>query len=181
MADRMAAEIRIGGKILADLVPELCGAISAANVGLEYGEYGFAPDSADDLLAARTDYDGRLLLVLCDDQACWGEFEELEEFLREKGIAYERSSEGKYEYSPTSLFFRPGTRPVEVETTPGRHPIVLADSVAKIERSLTRALSRLEQGEQKEALAALRKVRGRLRGLLPPKIPPLTSLEIVNP
>lgn len=69
MADRMAAEIQICGKISRAVVPELCSALQSANVSLEYGGGRLRPESADDLLTARVDYDGRLVLVLCDDDA----------------------------------------------------------------------------------------------------------------
>ncbi len=43
-----------------------------------------------------------------DSQARYGQFEDLENLLREKGIPFDRQSGQKYEYYPELVIFRPG-------------------------------------------------------------------------
>ncbi len=49
------------------------------------------------------------LFVLSDWQASWGQFEDLENLLKLKGIPFDRDSEGYYEYNPEEVIFRPGS------------------------------------------------------------------------
>ena len=51
------------------------------------------------------DEDG--LLHFADCEVAWGEFQELEGWLREHGIPFQRQSSGKYEYDPCFVEFRP--------------------------------------------------------------------------
>lgn len=82
MSERIAAEIEIGGKVHRSVAEELCGVIATERCSLEWGGIQFQPKTVDELLAARHDNgDGRLTIELYDDEASWGEFEDLEEFL----------------------------------------------------------------------------------------------------
>ncbi len=92
MSERMAAQIWIGGKVPAQLVPELCGEIDAEGVALDWGGARFAPKTEAELLKARVDYDGAAVLYLCDEQASWGRFDSLEGLLQEHGIPFTRES-----------------------------------------------------------------------------------------
>ena len=58
MSDRMSAEIWIGGKVAASLVPALCRAITHERVSLEWGDASFCPTSAEELEACRKNDDG---------------------------------------------------------------------------------------------------------------------------
>ena len=180
MAECMAAEILIGGRIPADVALQLCGAIRDADVGLEYGEYGFSPDSPDDLLSSRSQSEGPNVLILHDHEARWGEFRSLEDFLQENGIPYDRFSEAKYEYCSQTVHFRPGQQPVALETNAERQPIVTASGLAEVQKSLATAIGQLQRGDH-AALCVLEAIQARLRDLLPPEVPPLESLEIINP
>ena len=103
MADYMAAEIWIGGKMPASLASELCKAIADDYVSLAWGDAPFRPTSPEDLLDARepaSDDDNVRLLWFCNDESRYGEFNDLEELLQEHGIAYSRRREGKYEHEP---------------------------------------------------------------------------------
>ena len=79
-------------------------AINQANVSTEWGEGRFAPADVNELLQAMNDGN----LWLCDDEARYGEFPELEEACRDLGLAYMRHSAGKYEYDPELVDWRPG-------------------------------------------------------------------------
>ena len=136
MSETIAAEIRIGGKVVASLVPPLCQRIAREAVALDWGEGRFSPKTKEDLLEAREDRDGVLFLCLCDDQARLGEFAELEAFLRGHGIAFDRLSDAKYEYIAQVASFRPGMGLVELTTDPQHRPIVLADELRHFAKSL---------------------------------------------
>ena len=178
MAERMAAEIEIGGKIAVGLVPELCRIIGQAGVGLEYGSYNFRPASAEDLLAARRDTDDVLLLI--DDQSRWGEFPDLEAFLREHNIPYTRRTEPKYEYDGELVEFRPGSEPVVITTNAAGHPVVSASVLAEVDAALAQALECLTKGPGSvgSAIKPAKRAQQLLRDHLPPPVPPLEPFEI---
>ena len=178
MSDYMAAEIRIGGKVPARLVPELCEQITGEGVGIEMGSIPFRPESADQLLAACEDHDGVRLLCLYDDQARWGRFERLEAFLRKHRIAYDRFSEGKYEYTPEAARFRPKEGLVLLVTDPSREPIVAASGLAPVEKALARGIGQLDRGKTAAGLQSLKRALRLLREKLPPAVPPLRAFEI---
>ena len=91
MAERMAAEITIGGTIPASLVPQLCRTIIEEGVSHAWGDAPFHPQSAADLLEILSDG----LLWLCDDQANWGQLDALERLLQEHNVPFDRKSGGK--------------------------------------------------------------------------------------
>jgi len=104
MSDRFCGCITIGGRLKRAQVDHLLGAIAEVGASLEWGESLFEPADADELLLALKD--GRLWL--CNDQARYGEFPELEEACCDLELAYRRHSEGKYEYDPEVAEWRPG-------------------------------------------------------------------------
>jgi len=103
MSERMSAWIEIGGKLPRAKVEELCMAISAGGVSLEWGDAAFEPKSPEELLAARDD--GRLWL--CDSEASWGKFPDLEQTCRKLGLAYTRCSDGASAYDAERVDWRP--------------------------------------------------------------------------
>ena len=176
MADRMAAEIRIGGKVPRSLVDALCAAIRSENAALEWGGGHFAPADAQELMQAR---DGEHL-CLRDDQAAWGELDELEEFLREHHIAFDRRSEGKYEYDPERVTYRPD-RGVEVcLTTESGNPIVEVASLQPVLQALDALCERLRQGKMTRGsvLRRMERLRELFRSTLPSEPPPLEPFTI---
>lgn len=180
MADHMPGQIRIGGKIPQSLAPELCREIGNAYVSLEWGDPAFCPNSAADLMAARREVDGVLLLELCDDQARFGEFEELEAFLQEHGIAYTRQSDPKYEHDGELLEYRPGSEPDLFTTNAVGQPVVPASALSEVEAALTETLEQLAKGPGCEgaAIEPAQRARQLLREQLPPPVPPLEPFEI---
>ena len=96
----MAAEFWIGGKLRRRLLEE----IPLTNMRLDWDEHPLELTSAEGLLAAR---DENQLLHFCDCEAAYGEFQELEGWLRECKIPFRRHSSGKYEYLPETIEFRP--------------------------------------------------------------------------
>jgi hypothetical protein len=183
MADHMAAEIHIGGKVRRSTAKALCEVIAASGASLEWGGGRCHLNSPDDLLLARSAETGEpLLLKLYDDQARWGEFDSLESFLRENGIPYSRWSEGKYEYDAEAVAFRSECGQMSWLTNHDQQPIVLASQLTPIEAKLTNLLEMMKRGEAEavEVLAQIKDIREGLRAELPPAVPTLEPLEIVE-
>src|SRR5688572_25011286 len=108
MSTRMAAEIWIGGQVPRKLIGKLRTQIAVTGVALEWGDAHFEPESTADLLAALRDTEGVRLLWLCHEDARYGQFPELEEFLEKQGIPYDRATDDKYEYDSELVQYRPG-------------------------------------------------------------------------
>ena len=162
MSERLCAEIWIGGRLSRVQVPEFLKAVSEARVSLEWGDACFTPNTAEELLESLRD--GRLWL--CDDQASYGEFPELESACRALGLSYRRHSEGKYEHDAEIVAWRPGmAEPLfRVGSNRNQSAYVPVEEVA-------RALKHLEAGRAGKAKKILR--------LLCPQVPELPPFEIV--
>jgi hypothetical protein len=179
MADRMGGQIWIGGKVPRALVPELCCLINNEGVSLEWGGGNFSPGSEDDLLEACNE-DG--VLWFCDDQARWGEFEELEPFLREHKLAFTRRTEPKYEYDGELVDFRPSVVDECVTIDGSGNPMIKASELNSVKNALERAWK--TSGAPGASMPAVRGVLSATRTLLarvlPKEVPPLEPFEIVD-
>ena len=80
MADRVSAQITLGGKLAGSAVPELIAAIEAE---------GVAPDYEGTQFEAADLFNGEPL-TLCASEVAWGTFNVLEAFCRTHGLAYRR-------------------------------------------------------------------------------------------
>ena len=107
MADRFAGKISIGGQVPTDKIEALMDAINSEEINLhpEWSDKPFAPKNKRDLIEA-LDTSGRI--VLCDNQACNGMFDCLEDALTELGIAWERWSDSYCEYDAEIVWWHPG-------------------------------------------------------------------------
>ena len=90
MSDYMWARIKIGGTISRPVLTNL----------VEFGVPALSSDEAAPPEAVRH-------LEMEDDEARWGMFEELEAYLTEQAIPFDRVSDGRYEHSPELRRFRP--------------------------------------------------------------------------
>jgi hypothetical protein len=100
MSDRFPGQITIGGPVKKEDLPKLL-----EKIIYEYGcnedwEEGNPPENIKDLLN-ESGY-----ICFGDHDARNGEFSELETFLKEKGIPFNRQSSGCYEYNPEIVYFR---------------------------------------------------------------------------
>lgn len=134
MSTRMAADISIGGKIAATLMPELCRAICEQGVALEWGAAPFQPSDARELLTERQELEpgGAMVLRLYDEQAHWGEFDELEAFLQEHDIPYTRRTDGDCQYDPAVIEFRPGAAPLLLAANKDGEPVVAVSLLGEL-------------------------------------------------
>lgn len=178
MSDYMAAEIWIGGRISPSLVANLCAAITKQCVSLEWGDAHFSPGTQQDLLEARQKKEDVSLLWLCDDQARWCEFDALERFLRENGIAYTRRSDGKYEYDPEVAEFRPEQGTISLLTNNVGEPIVPVSALTAIDAAVTQVLELPHTASKQTIVSATQSAQRLLRERLPAVVPPLERFEI---
>ena len=133
MSERMSAWIAIGGTVPRALVPELCGTIIREQLSQDWDGDPFEPEDEEDLTDA-LDHEGHLFL--CDHEARWGQFDDLEKFLRQHGIPYDRHSSAKYEYDAQLAQFRPGLDiRCDLASEDGR-PLVDRDEVEKVRDAL---------------------------------------------
>ena len=105
-------------------------------------------------------------ITIIDDEAPWGKFEQLEQYLIEQRIPFNRHSEAKYEYDAEIVFYRPDycPRPLEfLATQEGQVAVNALEILEAIERTTTR-----------EELVA------ELRALAAADVPELPRLEVVD-
>ena len=163
MSDRYCAWIKIGGRIEKSSIEPLLGEVQSSGVSLDWGEPPFDPSSDDALVEAKKDD----TLQLCDDQARYGEFPELEEVCRDLGLAYTRFCEACCGYDAEIVDWRPGMKEPLIRTCSNEDSdIVLVDGA-----TVKEALTALGAGRTQEAI-------GKLRSLCP-QIPDLPPFEIV--
>lgn len=164
MSARYSSWIRIGGRLPCSKVDPLLKTIAKAYVSLEWGDAPFKPKAAGELANARQQ-DG--WLWLCDQEARYGEFPELEETCRRLGLPYTRFSEGWCSSDAELLDWRPGMKGPLIRTGSNddcERTFVTTDSVNDV-------LAALEAGDVQQAINMLRK--------LCPEVPALPPFEIV--
>jgi len=163
MSSRFCASIRIGGQIERSKVEPLLKELREAALSLEWGDAPFMPQNADELLQAC----GGSWLSLCDEQANYGEFPELEAACRKLGLAYCRHSEASFDCDAELADWRPDMKKPLVRAGSN---INSHDSYVPIE-AVRKALALLEAGHTMKAFHAFRQ--------LCPDVPELPPFEIV--
>ena len=178
MADRMATEIWIGGTISNALAEKLCAVVRDTVASLEWGGSVFAPQTVTELLEANDD--GHLHLY--DDDRAWGEFADVEEFLRKHEIPYDRQTASRYEYDAEEAIHRPGIG-LEVNITTGSgNPIVEIASLQPVVKSLRALCKHLKsgKGDKVSILRRAERLQKLLLSKLPREMPPLEPFTIVG-
>jgi hypothetical protein len=173
MSEPIPACISIGGRVPRDFVSTLCQAIRAQGMALEWGDANFLPHSAENLLAARQQHDGVWVLWLCDDSANWGRLAVLEPVLVQRGIPFNLQADGKAQYDPDLIVFRPGAEPIRILTNAAGKPVVPVEPLAAIQELL--AAARSDPGR---CQAQLDSAHAALADVLPPAFAPLPPFEI---
>ena len=167
MSDRMTAEIAIGGTLRAELVDPLIAAIKAEGVNL-WDDSGFDATTAEELVEAAKEEDGRPgTLRLVEYEAIGGQLHELERFLVQNGLAFDRFSDSKYEFDCERTQFRPGmAEPYTRPALKNQEPVVTLDSLEAVKEAL-------ECGQPQLGLRLLRETMG-------PEIPSLEPLQVAR-
>lgn len=180
MSDRMAAEIWIRGAIPKRLVPQLCDCISTEGVSIDWDDALFRPSGAAELLEACRD-EGRVrLLHLCNVEASWGQFGELEEFLVQHGISFRRRSEAKYEHDACIVEHRPGIGAVQYPTDSSGKPFVPLADLVQAATWLDEVVEWAAGNSVGQLLSRLRNVQRMIKERLPIVVPPLEPFEIID-
>lgn len=120
-----------------------------------------------------------VVLRLYNEQARWGQFEELEQLLIRCQIAFDRHNEGKYEISPERFSYRLGSEGVAYPTNAQERIVVEAEPLGKLVDQLDAARRAVRQHDSRSALRKLTAMSRVLRRSLPRPLAPLASLEIV--
>lgn len=102
MADRMFAKITIGGTISASVAHGLFKAL----------KFECLLDSPNDL-KEHMDEEGTFTFE--DEEVAWGRFGDLENYCIQNDIPFQRNADGKYEYNPECVWWRPGMKEVVEE------------------------------------------------------------------
>jgi len=178
MAETFTTEIYLGGCIPLRQVAKLCHVIHEAHVELDWGSGRFSPQGPNDLLDNRHSTADISVLQLCDDQACWGEFPKLEQFLVRHQIPFDRFTDGKWEYAPQWIAYRPGAGLRALETNPAKEPIISITDLDQVYARLIKVSEALKQGNHHAALKQNRSALRLLRRLLPAPVPPLPAFDI---
>ena len=170
MGERFPAIILIGGQVPRSLIPDLIDVINASDVGLLWG--GRVCFDGHDSLIAVLDEQGHL--ILCDDEASYGVFQDLECFLQNNNIAFDRHSDARYEYDGELVSFRPAVHNVESQmwkfyATQDGDRLVLFNLVSQVRDILNQDL----HGER------VQEARKLLDDILGPVIPPLPRFEVI--
>ena len=163
MSDSYCAWIRIGGKIEIARAGPLIQAINESGVSTEWGAEPFVPKKARDLLKAR-DEDW---IWLCDTEASYGEFPEIEKACRELSLGYRSHCEAWCSQDAQIADWRPGMKKPLVRTASTSEIDVVFVDVDLV----AEALSQIESGRTKQGIVKLRK--------LCPQFPDLPPFEIV--
>ena len=137
----LSTEIFIGDKLPRSLVGNL---LEIIRRGVFDGDDPYG-DMQDNLLEENAGFlrptDEGELLDLCDEdghlcltgEAPAGMFEELEQWLIDHRIAFDRYAEGNFEYTPDLIQFRPGMgAPHFFHTTAERTPLIFADHLFEV-------------------------------------------------
>lgn len=169
-ATRTSASIRIGGPIRHDLADQLVDVISESEVGLDWCGEAFIPGTSAELAAA-VGPDGVLCLV--DAERIAGVFVDLEEFLSEHGIAFDRASEAIGDLDGEYVRYRPETGYTSGLADQTGEPVIVAAEVECARVLLRGALEQQSPELVRQALAAIDRIVG-------PAVPALAPFVIVS-
>ena len=166
-----------GGKLPRSLLDEF----PISDLRLDLDATPVDATSEEGILSAR---DESGLLHFADAEVAWGEFQELEGWLREHDIPFQRQSSGKFEYDPCFVEFRPDL--------PGKHnqdrytlttqdgtPVVYHSEIEKAVQKMAKLAADRKRPAAKR-LQAWEKIYRALLRSIPPEPPPLPRFEIVD-
>ena len=153
MSEAFPTEIRLGCAVRRERVPALIRAINAAELQDEWGSPIVEIESEAELLAYSNE-EG--LLWFCHIEQRWGTFEDLEAFLVEEKIAFDRRHEPVYEYNGELVQYRPGfEQPVVTEANASAKAVVQVSELKEIRDRLKLCQTMDDIREATERLNAL--------------------------
>ena len=128
MSDRFPAEITIGGRIPRRLLDELAGMIASEGVSIDWQ---YTLDKAAVRKAIEEAGAKGQTVRFTDDEACGGQFEDLENWLTSHGIDFDHHSDARYEYDGENAHGRGRRRPVVMKSDQSSQNLVSAEEVRK--------------------------------------------------
>jgi len=143
MSDHFPAEITIGGNVPRRLLDDLASVIASEGVSLDW-QYGLDEAGVREAIEAAAAKGQTVRFT--DDEACYGQFEDLESWLTSHGIDFDRHSDARYEYDGENAYGRGRRRPVIVNADQSGNPQVGAEEVRKVldsQASADRKLARI--------------------------------------
>jgi soluble cytochrome b562 len=150
------------------------------NVSLEWGDACFRPTSVKELEeACRENDEGSSILWLCDVEAAGGEFGHLESFLAEHHIPYTQRREGKYEYEPLVVEYRPGMEnALFLKADNAGQLVAPVQELRAAEMTLAEAIQQVREGSP-TSVDSLEAAIDLLRKGLPPLVSSLEPFQII--
>jgi aspartate oxidase len=142
MSDRFPAEITIGGSIPRRLLDELAGMIASEGVSIDWQ---YTLDKAAVRKAIEEAGAKGQTVRFTDDEACGGQFEDLENWLTSHGIDFDHHSDARYEYDGENAHGRGRKRPVTMNSDQSGNDLVSAKEVRRIRASQAPADRKLTQ------------------------------------
>jgi hypothetical protein len=129
MSDRFPGDITIGGDIPRRLLDKLAEMIASEGVSIDWQHAldKAAVREAIEAAAARGQ-----TVRFTDDEACYGQFEDLEHWLTSHGIGFDRHSDARYEYDGENAYGRDRRRPVVMKSDQSSQDLVSAEEVRRI-------------------------------------------------
>jgi len=136
MADRYPTKIRIGGPVRRKAVPALIRAINAEELQSDWGSC--LPDITSEEQLLEQVEDGHL--TFCDEERAWGEFADLERFLVQESIPFNRWHAPRYEYDGELVQFRTGMQaPASAAVSDNEVVVINAPEIQRIREILKNA------------------------------------------
>jgi aspartate oxidase len=129
MSDRFPGEITLGGTIPRRLLDRLAGMIADQGVSIDWQ---YALDKAAVRKAIEAAAASGQTVRFTNDEAAYGQFEELESWLTRHGIDFDRHSDARYEYDGENAYGRGRRRPVVMKSDQSGKALVSADDVHEI-------------------------------------------------
>jgi len=168
MADRFPTRIHIGGRVKRAIIPALIDAINTEELQSDWGIELPVLRSGEELLER---LEGGHLSFFHEERA-WGEFPDLEGFLVENGIPFNRSHNPRYEYSGEIVQFRTGMEAPAVAAANDNGDIII--EAAEVQRIRDMLKSARNQSDVQRVIDELDNL------CLEADIEPLPAFEIVD-
>lgn len=165
MSERVLAIIRIGGQLDTSRAEVLIDAINEARLFTDEGDLPYKPRRLADLIAACT-IEGHLLL--CDEEAPFGELPSLKKICRELGLSYRQWHESVPDLGSLVEVWVPGMELPLLLTGDHCEPDTFLVDGMKVGN----ALELLERGDVAGAITAIRSILPQL-----PELPPFELIE----
>lgn len=134
--------------------------IQRQHASLDWGDKPFKPETEQDILSARIEHEGALILQLMDDSALYGQFTRLEDFIRTNGLSMHRQTNCEAGYDGERV-----------------EPVTNAFNLSVVATKLATAIKHLEAERFPQGLTAVRQAKSLLLKSLPPEMGKLQSLE----